>query len=61
MLSKFMEFSNKCIEKKQLMLTDNDIDATCIGNSFYKVYASTISTTIRSFQYRLLHMIMQNF
>ncbi len=31
------------------MLTDNDIDATVIEK---KVYASSISTTIRSFQYR---------
>ncbi len=40
------------------MLTNNDIDATVIGNS--KVYASTISNTRRSFQYRIIHLIIGN-
>ncbi len=49
MLSKFIEFPNNLIEKWQLLLTENDIDATVIVNSFNKVYAFTVSTKIETF------------
>ncbi len=55
-----IELPNNLIEKWQLMLTDNDIYATFIGYSFDIVYASTISTKVRCFQNRLIHMVMAN-
>ncbi len=55
MISQIILFQNG-----NLCLIYNDIEANAIENSFNKVYVSAISTRIRRFQYRPIHMIMGN-
>ncbi len=57
-ISQTAKFPDHLIQKWQIELDSFEIDADIIMNSFQKLYDSTISTKIRSFQYRLIHRIM---
>ncbi len=57
-ISQSAQFPNHLIEKWQEEMSNQDIDADTLLNSFQKLYASTISTKIWSFQYRLVHRII---
>ncbi len=57
-ISQSAQFPNHLIEKWKEEMSNQDIDADTLVNSFQKLYASTISTKIRSFQYRMIHRII---
>ncbi len=57
-ISQSLQFLNHLIEIWQEELSNQDIDAEALLNSFQTIYASTISTKIRRFQYRLVHRII---
>ena len=48
------------MQKWELELNNADISEDVLYNSFRKLYATSTSTKIRSFQFRLLHRIMGN-
>ncbi len=56
-ISQSVQFPNHLIEIWQKVMSNQDIDADTLLNSFQKLYASTRSNKIGSFEYRLIHRI----
>ncbi len=53
----FAQFPTVLAEKWSNYLENDNIDNSFIENSFAKLYASTISTKIRNFQFKMIHRL----
>ncbi len=57
-MSRITQFPDHLIDKWREEMNDDSIDIDMLENAFQKLYAASISTRLRGFQFRLIHRII---